>query len=107
MRRICCIAALAALGILAGSAGAYEAASGLPAPCCAQHVIPALCGQGGTMPADFTLTPGYAGYCCESHCFCCDHIWDNYCQQKQCRHVARCRRAPCVDPSLGTQCDQQ
>ena len=107
MRRICCIAAFAALGIFAGSAIAFERQPYPMAPCCGQHVIPELRGQGCTMPADFTLTPGYAGYCCESHCYCCDHIWDNYCQRKQCRHVVRCRQAPCADAPPCTQCGQR
>ena len=56
MRRICCIAALAALGIFAGFAVAFERQPYPMAPCCGQHVIPELRGQGCTMPADFTLT---------------------------------------------------
>lgn len=86
-------------------AGNYQGAG--PAPVTAAPASnTALHGEPGPNPAP--AEGGFVGGCCEESNDCCNHLWDNYCQEKghrcrKCKHggkndCATCKSANCRPP---------
>ena len=95
MRLISLVGALAAVCALASSAAGHHKYDAGDMPCACQHTIPWLQGQACSMPASFSPAP----LCCDPHCYCCDHVWDGYCGEKQ-----RCRAMLCRPVSGPCNC---
>ena len=92
MRRASAIAALG--GALTGIAilvGAVLAMAPGTATAGCHARIAALCGPPCSATPGYTLVEG----CCDQPPCLCDHVWDNYCQQKARRYARWHHDAPC------------
>jgi len=92
MRRITWVGALAVVWALAGSALGYEPAPAPAVVCCPHPVLPALRGEGCTMPATFSPV-GACLCCCERPSRACEHVWDSYCKQHSHHRGCCCSQA--------------